>query len=419
MAARHRLAVIARPFPPDRIGRRVDPTAGLRDFYYAMLWQHWRRAQRALGVALGAGRAVPALARAVAGERHALAGWRSGFSAALLRDLDSRRLPGARADAFIDQEERKGLHALLNPEAVPFDRNPLKNKAAFDARCRAAALPLPASIADAADALALGADAALIVKPQYGSKGKGVRRVTRQPDGSWRDGDRRIAPSELDDWIAAEAKCGQIVQECLRVAPSLAPLSPGALPTLRIVTCRDEAGVPEVTDVALRLSLAPDGAADNFNADNLVCAVDEGGDAGPALRRRTGGFESCESHPLTGATIRGHRLAGYAAARRLALDAHRAMPASFIVIGWDIGLADRGPVLIEGNWNPGYNVMQLVHGVGLGETRLGELYRFHLARLPGDRWRAAEPLVVAQSPFAQYSDGIPDRASPRSRIAAA
>jgi hypothetical protein len=55
-------------------------------------------------------------------------------------------------------------------------------------------------------------------------------------------------------------------------------------------------------------------------------------------------------------------------------------------------------VLIEGNWNPGYNVLQLVHGRGLGELRIGALYRHHLERAPAERWTAAGPLQIAQRP---------------------
>jgi hypothetical protein len=49
-------------------------------------------------------------------------------------------------------------------------------------------------------------------------------------------------------------------------------------------------------------------------------------------------------------------------------------------------------VLIEGNWNHGTDIVQLVSGKGLDRTRLGELYRFHLRRLPDDAWRSARPV---------------------------
>ena len=57
----------------------------------------------------------------------------------------------------------------------------------------------------------------------------------------------------------------------------------------------------------------------------------------------------------------------------LAVRAHRAF-ADFTVIGWDVGLTCAGPVLVEGNWNPGTDILQLVSGRGLSDTRLGDLY---------------------------------------------
>ena len=78
--------------------------------------------------------------------------------------------------------------------------------------------------------------------------------------------------------------------------------------------------------------------------------------------------------------------------------AHRHF-ADHALIGWDIGLSADGPVLIEGNWNPGYNVLQLVSGRGIGGMRLGELYRYHLEQAPEAAWRAATPVQVAQLPF--------------------
>ncbi|MDO9489598.1 MAG: sugar-transfer associated ATP-grasp domain-containing protein, partial [Sphingomonadaceae bacterium] len=301
---------------------------------------------------------------------------------------------GARPAAFLDQHERKGIHALINPGAMPFDANPLKNKQRFSSFCTAHELATAGAVDDPSRV------DGLIVKPQYGSKGRGVRRLDRR-DPHWVANDGEIiATSDLAAWLATQRARGQLVQELLRTEPALLLLSPGALPTLRITTCLDEAGMPEIVDVALRLSLAADHAADNFNADNLVCAVDPvTGRLGPALRRTATGFDELATHPATGAPITGFRLASLAAATELAQRAHAPLADRFTVIGWDVGLTDNGPALVEGNWNPGYNVMQLVHRRGIGEMRIGALFRHHLERLPAASWRAAAPVEVAQRPF--------------------
>jgi len=386
-----RLALILRPIPPC-LPTLTDEE--LRGFYYRRLWQQWSPRQRVLARTLTALRWGPSVAAARHLGGRALEAWQLGFAPESLAEIDARIRPDARPAAFLDQHERKGVHALINPGAMPFGANLLKNKRRFTRYCAAQQLATAAAIDDPS-----GADG-LIIKPQYGSKGRGVRRIERRGS-QWVANDGEIiATADLPAWLAAQRARGLLVQELLRTERALALLSPGALPTLRITTCLDEGGTPEIVDVALRLSLAPDHAADNFNADNLVCGVDTAsGRLGLALRRTATGFDELDTHPATGAPIAGHRLASLAAASALAQRAHAPLADRFTVIGWDIGLTEKGPALVEGNWNPGYNVMQLVHGRGIGEMRLGALYRHHLERLPDTRWRAAAPVEVAQRPF--------------------
>nr|WP_246344359.1 sugar-transfer associated ATP-grasp domain-containing protein [Sphingobium fontiphilum] len=388
--ALRRLALILRPMPPIfRTAAARDD--GLRASYYGRLWDGWGMGARAIADLLH--RRDHATGRDALARQARTLGFRSGN----LREIHQRRRDDAPLADFLDQDERKGIHAIVNHAALPLHSNPLKNKALFEARCRAGGLALPAVIADARDA---AAHDALIVKPGMGSKGKGVVRLVRQAGGDWRasDGSLNVAAGDLDPWIARRRHDGWVVQQCIVVHSDLADLSPGALPTLRIVTVRNEHGAFEVVDTALRLSLASDRAADNFNMDNLVAPVGSDAVLGPALRRIGGGFAELERHPQTGAPIAGARLDLFDAARNLAVRAHGHF-ADHALIGWDIGLSADGPVLIEGNWNPGYNVLQLVSGRGIGGMRLGALYRHHLDVAPEAAWRRATPVQVAQLPF--------------------
>lgn len=386
-----RFAFVLRRMPPMFVGGGACDD--LRAYYYRRLWQQWGVTDRALALGLNG---APLNRRA----------WRMGFRPGNLAEIDLRRRDGARIAAFLDQDERKGIHAIVNHAGLPLDRNILKNKTLFERTCRAAGLPLPEDIADAERAQAM---TALIAKPMFGSKGKGVVRLLRQPDGALlsSDGEISVARADIAAWLKRERESGRIVQQCLAVDPALAAISPGALPTVRVVTVLDEHGAPEVTDCALRLSLDDERAADNFNMDNLVAPIDAvTGALGPALRRVAGGFAETADHPATGARIAGEILPSFDAVRRLALSAHRPFAPDYRIIGWDIGLTDTGPVLIEGNWNPGYNVLQLVHGTGLGDMRIGQLYRHHLEHAPDTAWRAARPVQVAQAPFRVREGGV-------------
>ncbi|WP_066599831.1 sugar-transfer associated ATP-grasp domain-containing protein [Sphingobium cupriresistens] len=289
----------------------------------------------------------------------------------------------------LSMKDRKGLHRLLNPGAFPLSSNILKNKQLF-AKI-AAGLPLP----DACDPDATDLDAWLagqddiIAKPSYRSKGQGVARFVRQGD-RWRNGDFSRTTVQLVVSLRALWRRGGVIQQRLPTHKALADLSPGALPTLRIVTCLNEAGAPEICDMALRLSAGGPRPVDNFNAGNLVLAVDGDGRCGAAWRSGGKRAPSRHSrHPVTGMAIEGATIPDHDAARALALQAHERFRQGFTLIGWDIGLTTRGPVLIEGNWNPGTDIVQLVNGRGVADSRLGALYRHALDRLTDADWRGA------------------------------
>jgi hypothetical protein len=59
------------------------------------------------------------------------------------------------------------------------------------------------------------------------------------------------------------------------------------------------------------------------------------------------------------------------------VEAHRAFRPR-VLVGWDIGLSPSGPVLVEGNEQPGVDGLQRVHDTPLGPHRFGELLAFHL-----------------------------------------
>lgn len=350
--------------------RAIPPRAdnALLADYHDGLRRHWSATRRASAALLAA------------------AG-RGGWSPAERRWLDA----AVRRDG-LSMRDRKGLHRLLNPAAFPFTTNPLKNKQLFARVAARHGLP----VADAFDPATmllphwLAGQHDIIAKPSFRSKGQGVERFHR-PDARWSGIAGPIGDAQLNDRLSALIAAGGVVQHCLPTHPALVALSPGALPTLRVVTCRDEAGAPESCALALRLSAGGPRPVDNFNAGNLVAGIDTAGCCGPARRAGPARVTAHGHHPVTRATIAGTPVPDLAAAIALARLAHAAFP-DFTVIGWDVGLTPHGPVLVEGNWNPGTDILQLVAGQGVAATRLGALYRHHLARLPAERWRAARPI---------------------------
>ena len=310
---------------------------------------------------------------------------RGGWSAA-----ERFLLPAPVRQSGLSMRDRKGLHRLLNPAAFPFGGNPLKNKQLFAAKAEGVGLPIPPSCPVVAGNLSdwLASETDIIAKPSFRSKGQGVERYQREGQG-WRGPSGAVGDTELRARLLDLWRKGGVIQRRLPTHESLAPLSPGALPTLRVVTCLDEGGLPEACDLALRLSAGGPRPVDNFNAGNLVLGIDEQGYCGVAWRSAGGRPVALERHPATGAKIMGAAVPDLGEAIALAVRAHRAF-ADFTVIGWDVGLTCAGPVLVEGNWNPGTDILQLVSGRGLSDTRLGDLYRHHLAHVPVERWQGAQ-----------------------------
>lgn len=356
---------VFRALPPGAAGNNR-----LLAFYRDGLRRHWRWPDRLLGAGL-------ALVRLGTG-------WSS---------VERRLLPAAVRSAGLSMAERRGVHRLLNPAGSPMSANMLRNKALFAAHVAAHRLAAPATFDPAMDDLEtwLEARAGVIVKPGYSSKGRGVLAFVREGD-RWRGEAGELSRDELVEQVRAMLDRHGVVQERLRAHAGLADLSPDVLPTLRIVTCRDEQGAPEACATVLRLGAGDGSPVDNFNAGGLAVRLDRDGRCSAAFRAKGGAAETSERHPATGHRIAGRPVPDLAPAVALAIAAHRTLADGFTSVGWDIGLSDRGPMLIEGNWNPGTDIIQLVEGAGIDDTRLGELYRFHLGRIPGERWRSARAL---------------------------
>jgi hypothetical protein len=279
----------------------------------------------------------------------------------------------AELDRYIRRFEDAALNKILNPAGWT-TTCALADKALFYARCRAAELPHPETIAEIVDGkITVAADPAgreLVAKPADGEGGEGVRMIGSFTDGA--DLEARL-PVMLG---AARGKI--IVQPRIATHPSLIYLALNALPTVRIVTMLDEAGEPEVVSATARFASVPGALVDNMKAGGLLAAVDlESGALGLACKGYGGGDH--EVHPVTGAVIKDRLLPGWDAAKALAVEAHRTGFPEYVVIGWDIALTPDGALLIEGNGKPGVLMPQRAARQGLAQGRYGTLLAHNLA----------------------------------------
>jgi hypothetical protein len=358
-------------------------------FYYGGLLDHWSMAKRTTGhllALLETGTRGPS-------KRRSLGISTSEWKLALAR-VDPEQI--------LTMTARKGLHRLINPTAFPLADSALKNKHRFDELTRLCGLPIPKSFRPGVQSLHdfLENCPAIILKPNFSSKGRGIRRLVRCGANQWSEWPS-VSGEKLEyDHIEAAVASGAILQEVVVTHPAVASISPNALPTMRIVTMRNEENGFEIVTRILRVGGGTH-AVDNFNRGGLAALTAPDGSLGAFFRHRNGSTpEAVGSHPASAATLP-HFLPKDLVndVDRLASTAHSALVPDHAIVGWDIGLSDAGAILIEGNWNPGTNISQLLSGKSVCTERSGELYRTALERVRNAEWQAASPVQYDGRPY--------------------
>jgi hypothetical protein len=162
-----------------------------------------------------------------------------------------------------------------------------------------------------------------------------------------------------------------LLEERIRPHPELAELIGPTLCCVRVVTVVGLDGSPKIVGSVYKLQPKPVGV-DQLMYGALGCWVDpDTGALGPGRNRD--GYEYTSLIPGTDRTFVGYRLPCWNLVKEVALQAAAAFPWGR-GIGWDIGISDRGPVIIEGNarWSP--SLVQLPAPRGLMDGDLKAVY---------------------------------------------
>jgi hypothetical protein len=220
---------------------------------------------------------------------------------------------------------------------------------------RANGEPVPADTA-LRDILAGDPARAIVLKPTTGRNGTGVRLLRRDGD-LLVDGEAAAHPDELSADLARD-DVRFIVQERVRDHPGLQRINPtNALQTVRIVTYA--AGGRILTIVVVLKLPRPSAIVDNYEGGRtgtVQAFVDpRSGTIVEARAPRVGGVGAVpvHRHPETGVPLVGATLPLWRDTWALAIRATTAF-APLRTFGWDIGITEDGPLLIEGNlpWDP-------------------------------------------------------------------
>jgi hypothetical protein len=306
---------------------------------------------------------------------------------------------------------------LMGALMLNLSRGSIKDKAAFESRCRDAGLRVVRTVAIAPDVavrtpvgeIFAGClpDRDLILKPVRGGGGRGIEGWRSIGEGRFRGSDGAILSS---DGLAARALSlanalglAMLIQENVANHQALRPFAGDALATTRIVTLINESGEPEIVDSFFRTSIHADAAVDNFHAGGMLFPIDIATGAFlPGMTDKAYDAKAVTHHPQTGGLVAGRVHPGWQAVAELSLRLHRLFP-EMVMPGWDIGFDADGPIAVEGNDTPRFSLNRQSTFGGLVGTRTLTLLALHAeqwlaANEPeGSRWRVPKRPAQAAS----------------------
>lgn len=192
----------------------------------------------------------------------------------------------------------------------------------------------------------------IMIKPVDGMCGHGIEKIfiTNEKE------------KNLYNYI--KSKGNVIIEEVIKQHKTLNKMYAGSINTCRIVTILKD---DEVNVVASYLRIGNGNFVDNFNSGGMVVPIN----------KETGTIEYnaldkahnlYEKHPVTGTKFIGFKIPMWEDVLKLVKDAGKVVP-EVKLIGWDVGISDKGPLLVEANNFPGHDIYQLpphrTNGIGV------------------------------------------------------
>lgn len=292
----------------------------------------------------------------------------------------------ATARAFLGSNESSWYFDYLNPRVFDILA---RDKALFHHLASSLSIPVPETLATIGAAgrphvgqcfderseveAFLSEQEDIFLKPADGHFGEGALSLGRRSQQSleW-----QVLPTgstiTMDSLISHMQSNGSLrrflVQRRLKPHPVLAEIVPDVCPTIRLVTLFHK-GRAEFLGAALRLGNGTS-PTDNLTGGGLAVKIDyESGCLGDSYIIQNGLPVRLQKHPFTSRQIHDVRLPNWSDI--MALSIQSAEKLSFIpLIGWDIGVTDKGPIVVEINTHPGLRTIQLTQGRGLIDSRL-------------------------------------------------
>jgi glutathione synthase/RimK-type ligase-like ATP-grasp enzyme len=193
-----------------------------------------------------------------------------------------------------------------------------------------------------------------IAKTSYGYGGFGVRMYK-----NW-------VPSSGNPKEELSREGIGLLEERITQHPLVKELNPTSINSVRIVTVMGRDGVPRIAYALQRIGRLGS-IVDNISSGGMYSLLDEDGRiTKPAFCDSLGTY--FDVHPENGTPFIGFQVPMFDKCKELALNASYVVP-EVRYVGWDVTVTRNGPILIEGNSLPAYdmcqNKMYLKDGTGM------------------------------------------------------
>lgn len=303
--------------------------------------------------------------------------------------LFDKKIPLSKKRTFLGSYDKWRYFNTLNP---PVYDVLARDKALYQILAHSANLPTPRTLATIApgrkphfglvintaselkEFLRKSSAEHLFFKPADGSLGEGALSIGSYDaqSSSWEllPEKTSISLEQLVERLTLNGELVRVlVQERLRPHPAMATIVPDVCPTVRYMTLRTPEGI-EHLGAALRIGSGL-GPTDNLAGGGLLAPIDLAtGNALTTISLARNMPESITRHPVTLAPVTDLKIPDWQALREL-IDRSAAVFNFLPCIGWDIGITDKGPVVIEINTRPRCISVQSFRPTGLLDSALG------------------------------------------------
>lgn len=184
----------------------------------------------------------------------------------------------------------------------------------------------------------------IMVKPESESGGKGVEKLYKKDFPSLKTMYQKLWEDDIG-----------VIEDVIVQHAALSHLNPSSINTLRIVTILNEEG-PHIVYAHIRIGNS-DRPVDNLHSGGMFAPIglDTGKIQYPAYDKARITYTE---HPRTGVKIQGFQIPFWDEAAQMCLKAAEIVP-QMRYVGWDVAITEDGPVFVEGNNLPGYDILQM------------------------------------------------------------